>query len=61
MTLKFQTPLAEGVFSGTQLDILPSTSPHDFEDVRLLLESEDEALLAYGDEVEIVEVEGEDG
>ena len=56
---KFWTPLApDQLFDGTQMDLVsPGTS---IENVRFLLENEDETLVAYGNEVSTVEVEDDE-
>ena len=54
---RFVTDLAAGSFRGTQMDIIPSGSSPSPRDIRLLLENESEVLVAYGDEIEPVEVE----
>jgi hypothetical protein len=56
--LKIQTPLSPGnLFDGTQLTLVPASSPHRLEDIQFLLENETEVLIAFGNEIEVVEVE----
>lgn len=55
--LKFWTTLANDLFNGTQIDLISKESGIPIQDTRFLLENEEEVLIAYGNEVAVVEVE----